>query len=120
MLETARAAAERAQSDAQRLEHEAQAGLDHAELLLRASEELAQTSGLEDVRRRLRDLFVGAGKPSYVGLQVAGKDELHRVPDPDIEDSVEHQVLTMPVMGQIPSMLRQAPLDHPRTARPVL
>lgn len=103
VLETARAAAERARSDAQRLEHEAQAGLDHAELLLRASEELAQTSGLEDVRRRLRDLFVGVGKPSYVGLLVAGKDELHRVPDPDIEHSVEHEVLTMPLSAAFPS-----------------
>lgn len=46
VLETARAAAEQARSDAEHLEHEAQAGLDHAELLLRASEELAQTSGL--------------------------------------------------------------------------
>lgn len=103
VLETARAGADRARSDAQRLEREAQAGLDHAELLLRASEELAQTSGLEDVRRRLRDLFVGAGKPAYVGLLVADKDELHRVPDPDVEHAVEREVLTMPVTAAFPS-----------------
>ncbi len=103
VLETARASAERARSDAQRLEQEAQAGLDHAELLLRASEELAQTSGLEDVRRRLRELFVGAGKPSYVGLLVADKDGLHRVPDPDIAHSLEHEVLTLPVTAAFPS-----------------
>ncbi|GGR81851.1 hypothetical protein Snoj_39300 [Streptomyces nojiriensis] len=103
MLETARAAAEHARSDAQRLEQQAQAGLDHAELLLRASEELAQTSGLEDVRRRVRDLFVGVGKPSYVGLLVADKDELHRVADPDIENSVEREVLTLPVDAAFPS-----------------
>ncbi|MFE2553696.1 GAF domain-containing SpoIIE family protein phosphatase [Streptomyces sp. NPDC059355] len=103
VLETARAAAEEARSDAQRLEQQAQAGLDHAELLLRASEELAQTSGLEDVRRRVRDLFVGAGKPSYVGLLVADKDELHRVPDPDIERSVEREVLTLSVDAAFPS-----------------
>ncbi|MEU9161376.1 SpoIIE family protein phosphatase [Streptomyces sp. NPDC048424] len=103
VLETARAGADRARSDAQRLEQEAQAGLDHAELLLRASEELAQTSGLEDVRRRLRDLFVGAGKPSYVGLLVADKDELHRVPDPDIAHSLELEVLTLPVDAAFPS-----------------
>ncbi|WP_404953535.1 SpoIIE family protein phosphatase [Streptomyces sp. 147326] len=103
VLETARAAAEHARSDAQRLEREAQAGMDHAELLLRASEELAQTSGLEDVRRRVRDLFVGAGKPSYVGLLVADKDELHRVADPDIENSVEREVLTLPVNAAFPS-----------------
>lgn len=103
VLETARAAAERARSDAQRLEQEAQAALDHAELLLRASEELAQTSGLEDVRRRLRDLFVGVGKPSYVGLLVADKDELHRVADPDIEHAVERKVLTLPMTAAFPS-----------------
>ncbi|MGZ9935231.1 SpoIIE family protein phosphatase [Streptomyces sp. NC-S4] len=103
VLETARAAAERARSDAQRLEQEAQVGLDHAELLLRASEELAQTSGLEDVRRRLRDLFVGVGKPSYVGLLVADKDELHRVADPDIEHAVEREVLTLPLSAAFPS-----------------
>ncbi|MFD9372818.1 SpoIIE family protein phosphatase [Streptomyces sp. NPDC060020] len=103
VLETARAAAERARSDAERLEHEAQAGMDHAELLLRASEELAQTSGLEDVRRRLRDLFVGVGKPSYVGLLVADKDELHRIADPDIEHAVEREFLTLPVDSGFPS-----------------
>ncbi|WP_279628717.1 GAF domain-containing protein [Streptomyces subrutilus] len=103
VLRTARAAAERARSDAQRLEQEAQAGLDHAELLLRASEELAQTSGLDDVRRRLRDLFVGVGKPSYAGLLVADKDELHRVPDPDFALSVERKFLTLPVTAAFPS-----------------
>ncbi|MFJ3202767.1 SpoIIE family protein phosphatase [Streptomyces sp. NPDC086989] len=103
VLETARTAAERARTDAQRLEREAQVGLDHAELLLRSSEELAQTSGLEDVRRRVRDLFAGAGKPSYVGLLVADKDELHRVPDPDIDRTVEREVLTLPVDAAFPS-----------------
>ncbi|MFB6580143.1 MULTISPECIES: SpoIIE family protein phosphatase [unclassified Streptomyces] len=103
VLETARAAAERARSDAQRLEQEAQVGLSHVELLLRASEELARTSGLEDVRRRLRDLFVGVGKPSYVGLLVADKDELHRVADPDIEHAVERKVLTLPITAAFPS-----------------
>ncbi|MEU1402852.1 SpoIIE family protein phosphatase [Streptomyces sp. NPDC005728] len=102
-LETARVAAERARSDAERLEREAQAGLDHAELLLRASEELAQTSGLEDVRRRLRDLFSGVGKPTYVGLLVAGREELHRVPDPDIAYPIEQQVSSLPADAAFPS-----------------
>ncbi|MFD4247615.1 SpoIIE family protein phosphatase [Streptomyces sp. NPDC058525] len=103
VLETARATAERAQSDAERLEREAQAGLDHVELLLRASEELAQTSGLEDVRRRLRQLFVGVGKPAYVGLLIADRNELHRVPDPDISSSVEREVRTLPLGAAFPS-----------------
>ncbi|MFG2748377.1 GAF domain-containing protein [Streptomyces xanthophaeus] len=51
----------------------------------------------------MRDLFVGAGKPSYVGLLVADKDELHRVADPDIENSVEREVLTLPVDAAFPS-----------------
>ncbi|MGW5851025.1 SpoIIE family protein phosphatase [Streptomyces sp. NPDC055254] len=103
VLETARAAAERARGDAERLEHEAQAGLDHAELLLRASEELAQTSGLEDVRRRLGDLFVGVGKPSYVGLLVADKNALHRIPDPDVAYSLERETLVLPAGAAFPS-----------------
>lgn len=100
VLETARATAEQARSDTERLEHEAQAGLDHAELLLRASEELAQTSGLEDVRRRLRDLFSGVGKPAYVGLlvaeKVADKQELRRIPHPDIVYAMEQEVPLLP------------------------
>ncbi|MFE7595648.1 SpoIIE family protein phosphatase [Streptomyces sp. NPDC057494] len=103
VLETARAAAERARSEAESLEHEAQVGLDHAELLLKASEELAQTSGLEDVRRRLHDLLVGVGKPSYVGLLVAGQDELRRIPDPDDASSVEREFLTLPTGAAFPS-----------------
>ncbi|MDH6543790.1 serine phosphatase RsbU (regulator of sigma subunit) [Streptomyces sp. SPB4] len=103
VLEIARASAERARSEAERLEHEAQAGLDHAELLLKASEELAQTSGLEDVRRRLHDLLAGVGKPSYVGLLVAGQNELRRIPDPDDARSVEHESLTLPTGAAFPS-----------------
>ncbi|WP_328971767.1 SpoIIE family protein phosphatase [Streptomyces sp. NBC_00239] len=103
VLETARSAAERARSEAVRLEREAQTGLDHAELLLRASEELAQTSGLEDVRRRLRDLFAGVGKPAYVGLLVAYKDELRRIPDPDDPRSLEREVLTLAADAAFPS-----------------
>ncbi|MET9654976.1 SpoIIE family protein phosphatase [Streptomyces sp. NPDC006460] len=103
VLETARAAAEHARSDAERLEQEAQVGLDHAELLLKASEELAQTSGLEDVRQRLRDLFGGVGKPSYVGLLVADREELHRVPGPDEADGVEPEILTLPADATSPS-----------------
>ncbi|MFE2070432.1 SpoIIE family protein phosphatase [Streptomyces sp. NPDC059467] len=103
VLETARATAEQARSDAERLEHEAQAGLDHAELLLRASEELAQTSGIEDVRRRLRDLFSGVGKPSYVGLLVADKQELRRIPHPDIAYAMEREAPSLPTDAAFPS-----------------
>lgn len=103
VLETAWAAAEQARRDAERLEQQAQAGLDHAELLLRASEDLAQTSGLEDVRRRLRNLFGGVGKPSYVGLLVVDEDELRRVPDPDLVHAVEHELDVQPLNAAFPS-----------------
>ncbi|MFD7554329.1 SpoIIE family protein phosphatase [Streptomyces sp. NPDC059835] len=103
VLEVARASAEQARSEAERLEHEAQTGLDHAELLLKASEELAQTSGVEDVRGRLHDLLAGVGKPSYVGLLVVGKNELRRIPDPDDANSVEHESLTLPAGAAFPS-----------------
>ncbi|MEU9380140.1 SpoIIE family protein phosphatase [Streptomyces sp. NPDC048279] len=105
VLETARATAEQARRDAERLEHEAQAGLDHAELLLRASEELAQTSGLEDVRRRLRDLFSGVGKPAYVGLLVADEQELRRIPHPDIVYALEREVPLLATDAAFPSAL---------------
>ncbi|MFB8407032.1 hypothetical protein [Streptomyces sp. NPDC055912] len=92
VLETARAAAERARGEAESLRREAQTGLDHAELLLKTSEELAQTSGLDDVRRRLHDLLAGVGKPSYAGLLVADRNELRRIPDPDDVSSVEREI----------------------------
>ncbi|MFD7553823.1 GAF domain-containing SpoIIE family protein phosphatase [Streptomyces sp. NPDC059835] len=103
VVEAARAAAERARGQAEILEHEAQTGLDHAELLLKASEELAQTSGLEDVRRRLHDLLGGVGKPSYVGLLVSDHNELHRIPDPDDTNTVEHESPTLPADAAFPS-----------------
>ncbi|MFE2271178.1 hypothetical protein ACFXB4_18255 [Streptomyces lavendulae] len=95
-LETARAAAER-------LEHEAQTGLDHAELLLKASEELARTSGLQDLRRRLSHLLARVGKPPYLGLLVAGHGEPHRIPDPDDASSAEHETLPLPADAAFPS-----------------
>ncbi|MFD9244861.1 SpoIIE family protein phosphatase [Streptomyces sp. NPDC059556] len=103
VLETARAAAERARGEAESLRREAQTGLDHAELLLKTSEELAQTSGLDDVRRRLHDLLAGVGKPSYAGLLVADRNELRRIPDPDDVSSVEREILTLPTDAAFPS-----------------
>ncbi|WP_424215019.1 SpoIIE family protein phosphatase [Streptomyces sp. BI20] len=103
VLETARAAADRDRGEAQRLEREAQTVLDHAELLLKAAEELAQSSGLEDVRRRLRDLLAGVGKPSYVALFVADRGVLHRTPDPDDATPAAREPLALPVDAAFPS-----------------
>ncbi|MFD7628351.1 SpoIIE family protein phosphatase [Streptomyces sp. NPDC059851] len=57
--------------------------LSRAELLLRAAEDLGNTSGLVQVRTRVGDLVSGDLKPSYVGLVLVGEDGLlHRLPSP--------------------------------------
>ncbi|MBW8485728.1 SpoIIE family protein phosphatase [Actinomadura parmotrematis] len=105
--ELGRLGAERAQRVAERAGEEAlhvnalsQEALRRAELLLRAAEDLGDTSGLADVRRTLRDLVSGDLKPSYVGLVVAEGASLRRIPDPDL-----------------PNVLEDAPAAYPRTAR---
>ncbi|MFJ3727562.1 hypothetical protein ACIPYQ_34030 [Streptomyces sp. NPDC090045] len=96
MLETARAAAERARNDAQRMEQVAQAGLDHAELLLRASEELAQTSGLEDVRRRCGTSSSASGNPRTSACSSPTRTNCTGLPT-RTSSTVEQEVLTLPV-----------------------
>ncbi|WP_234352298.1 MULTISPECIES: GAF domain-containing SpoIIE family protein phosphatase [unclassified Streptomyces] len=44
--------------------------LDRSQLLLRAAESLADTTGLTEVRQQVRDLITGDLKPTYVGLVV--------------------------------------------------
>lgn len=53
---------------AQQAQEQLQVALQRSELLLRAAEDLADTSGLIEVRRRVRDLVTSDLKPSYVGL----------------------------------------------------
>lgn len=74
----AQEAADEAEGEASRV----QALLDRSQLLLRAAEDLADTSGLDDVRRRVGDLVSGDLKPSYVGLVLLHQGMLHRVTDP--------------------------------------
>ncbi len=61
-----------------------EAMLSRAELLLRAAEDLGNTSGLGQVYARIGDLVSGGLKPSYVGLVLVGEDgRLRRWSDPD-------------------------------------
>ncbi|GAA3089926.1 SpoIIE family protein phosphatase [Streptosporangium carneum] len=80
--DVARREAEAARSAAQR----AQA---NAELLLRASQEMADTASVQDVRRRLRHLVTGPLTPHYIGLSLLSGDRLVRVPDPDTPYAME-------------------------------
>lgn len=93
----ARQASEDAQHAADTAEDEAmrvQTLLDRSQLLLRMSETLADTSGLDEVRRKVADLVSGDLKPSYIGLVLLGKGLLHRVPDPITGDSPFEDVPT--------------------------
>ncbi|MEU4353099.1 SpoIIE family protein phosphatase [Streptomyces virginiae] len=56
--------------------------LNRSELLLRASEDLADTSGLEDVRQRVGDLVSGDLKPARIDLVLVRQGILHHVLSP--------------------------------------
>ncbi|MFJ9548213.1 GAF domain-containing SpoIIE family protein phosphatase [Streptomyces erythrochromogenes] len=76
--ETVRQAREAAEGEATRV-HEL---LNRSELLLRASEDLADTSGLDDVRRRVGDLVGGELEPAGIDLVLVRQGLLHRVTGP--------------------------------------
>ncbi|MFJ9344867.1 SpoIIE family protein phosphatase [Streptomyces sp. NPDC101733] len=82
--DTARQARDEAEDAAYAAEGEAtrmQTLLSRSQLLLRAAEDLADTSGLDDVRRQVGDLVGGDLKPSYIGLVLLHQGMLHRVAD---------------------------------------
>ncbi|WP_052680565.1 SpoIIE family protein phosphatase [Streptomyces sp. NRRL F-4428] len=56
--------------------------LNRSELLLRASEDLADTSGLADVRRRVGDVVSGDLKPALIDLVLVRQGMLHHVLHP--------------------------------------
>ncbi|MCP3754602.1 SpoIIE family protein phosphatase [Streptomyces sp. TBY4] len=76
--EIGRQAREAAEEESSRV-HEL---LNRSELLLRASEDLADTRGLDDVRQRVGDLVSGDLKPARVDLILVRQGTLHRVPSP--------------------------------------
>jgi serine phosphatase RsbU (regulator of sigma subunit) len=77
-------AADRSQAAARQYAAQARLALDTSELMLRAAEELADTAGLADVRRRVRNLVTGSLKPSDVGLALLDGQQLRWVPDSDV------------------------------------
>ncbi|MCF3961873.1 GAF domain-containing SpoIIE family protein phosphatase [Streptomyces fuscigenes] len=99
--EVAQDEAEEGRDSARELEQQARQGLQHAELLLAASEDLAQSVGVEDVRRRLRSLF--AEPVGYVGLLLAENGGLRRVQDPDVEYRAEGDQPFVPLDTAFPS-----------------
>lgn len=108
--ELARRAAEAAQGVAERSEDRAQAfaaqarvTLGRAELMLRAAEDLADTAGLADVRRRLGDLVSGDLKPAYVGLALLDGQQLRRVPDPEVPHAAEAGEQVFALGSDLPS-----------------
>ncbi len=89
---TVRRASEAAEDAAQAAEDAAQAAegdatrvhelLNRSELLLRASEDLADTSSLDDVRQRVGDLVSGDLKPACIDLVLVRQGMLHPVMSP--------------------------------------
>ncbi|MFE5772675.1 PP2C family protein-serine/threonine phosphatase [Streptomyces sp. NPDC056485] len=78
----AREAAEEAVQLAEGEAHRAQRLLNRSELLLRAAEDLADTSGLDDVRQRVGDLVSGDLKPVCIDLVLLRQGALHHVRSP--------------------------------------
>jgi serine phosphatase RsbU (regulator of sigma subunit) len=101
--EGARRAAERSDERTQVYAAQAQVALERSELMLRAAEDLADTSGLVEVRRRVRDLVSGALKPAYVGLVLRDGQRLRRVPDPEITYVHEIRRAVFPLDSPLPS-----------------
>ncbi|PPK65053.1 SpoIIE family protein phosphatase [Actinokineospora auranticolor] len=73
--------AEQAHRRADEYAAQVRAALTRSELLLRAADDLADTTGLVKVRDRVRDLVTSDLKPSYVGLVLVEGRRLRRVVD---------------------------------------
>ena len=101
--EAARQAAERSDGQAQASAAQASVALQRAELMLRAAEDPADTAGLAEVRRRVRDLVSGDLKPVYVGLVLSDGQELRRVPDPEVTHIPEAHSPAFPLDSPFPS-----------------
>ncbi len=89
---------------------QAQVALERSKLTLQAAEDLADTSGLADVRMKVRDLVTGGLKPAYIGLALVDGEQLRRLPDPEISYVAEIIEPVFPLSSARPSALavRQA------------
>jgi GAF domain-containing protein len=77
--------------------------LQRSQLMLRAAEDLANTAGLVEVRRSVRNLVVSGLTPSYVGLILLEGQQLRRVPDPEIAYVAEIHSPVFPLDSSRPS-----------------
>jgi serine phosphatase RsbU (regulator of sigma subunit) len=77
--------------------------LERSELMLRAAEDLVDTTSMADVRRRVRSLVGGGLKPSYVGLALLDGQQLRRIPDPEISYATELIEPVFPLHSPRPS-----------------
>ncbi|MFD5824386.1 GAF domain-containing SpoIIE family protein phosphatase [Lentzea sp. NPDC060358] len=78
---------EAAHARASALSERTRLALNRAELLLRAANDLADTTGLGQVRRQVRDLITGDMLPRYVGLVLVEGKRLRRLIDEDDVDA---------------------------------
>jgi GAF domain-containing protein len=99
---------------ARQAQEQVQLTLERSELLLRAAEDLADTSGLIEVRRRVRDLVTSDLKPSYVGLVLVDGPQFRRIPDPEITYVIEVRNPVFPLDSPLPSA------EAARTGRTVI
>jgi serine phosphatase RsbU (regulator of sigma subunit) len=82
---------------------QARVALERSELMLRAAEDLVDTTSMADVRRRVRSLVGGGLKPSYVGLALLDGEQLRRIPDPEISYAAEFIEPVFPLHSPRPS-----------------
>jgi GAF domain-containing protein len=82
---------------------QAHVALERSKLTLRAAEELADTTSLVDVRKKVRDLVTGGLRPAYIGLALVDGDQLRRLPDPEISYLAEIIEPVFPLSSSRPS-----------------
>jgi serine phosphatase RsbU (regulator of sigma subunit) len=82
---------------------QAHVALERSKLTLRAAEELADTTSLEDVRTKVRDLVTGGLQPAYIGLALVDGKQLRRLPDPEISYVAEVIDPVFPLNSSRPS-----------------
>jgi GAF domain-containing protein len=99
---------------ARQAQEQVQLTLERSELLLRAAEDLADTSGLIEVRRRVRDVVTSDLRPSYVGLVLVDGPQFRRIPDPEITYVIEVHNPVFPLDSPLPSA------EAARTGRTVI